>query len=336
MLQLLRTFRRSDISVKIDELEPILQLLQLSGLFCGKPPRENAAMDPAFVIYRGVAGVNVAMPFSHGLTQPDVVTHEWKGGSVSLGCHDFLQQQDGFRPTNTSDGGHVTFPRLWVRIQCPSWSHREKRAKGAVRHSMSGGALQTTAEAAESVSSSLGLGPLPEGYSPVGSSSLKIPQSQDDGDIPSGRQHSSRRLSDVANISGHEMIDHKVICAVISGHMHHGIRVGHRERGSIYDIEDLNNQCGDAVFIGGTPTEIEFQLQLTAQAPNHCGICQCRLAVLPAGTAGSLAEQDHLLGIIFNASYEEPLRFHIASTHFDSNSSYSVEMNWVLRPHAGS
>ena len=61
-------------------------------------------MDPAFVIYRGVAGVNVAMPFGHGLTQPDVVTHEWKGGSVSLGAHDFLQQQEGFRPSCTEDG----------------------------------------------------------------------------------------------------------------------------------------------------------------------------------------------------------------------------------------
>jgi len=123
----------SDISVKIADLEPIFQILKISGLFCAKPPRENAAMDPGFVIYRGVAGVNVAAPFGHGLTQPDVVTHAWKGGSVSLNANDYLQQQDGFRPSNSTDGGIVTFPRLWVRIQCPSWSHREKNDESVFR-----------------------------------------------------------------------------------------------------------------------------------------------------------------------------------------------------------
>jgi len=339
MLKLLRTFRRSNIAVKISDLEPILQILQLSGLFCGKAPRENAAMDPGFVIYRGVAGVNVATPFGHGLTQPDVVTHAWKGGSVSLGSHDSVQQQDGFRPSCTTEEGVVVFPRLWVRIQCPSWSHREKRmtksASGHVRHTISG-PLQT--EVAESVSSSpMSMMPVHEvpAAAPGAASTLKTMQSQSQDDWEIGRKPlRSGGPAGVPNISDAEKIDHKVICAVISGHMHHGIRIGQRERSSIYDIEDMSIQSTDEVCIGGTPTEVEFELQLTAQAPNPGGICQCRLAVLPAGAPYMPTEKENLMNLAFDASSEEPLHFHISSNHFDSNSSYSVALNWVLRPRA--
>lgn len=166
----------------------------------------------------------------------------------------------------------------------------------------------------------------------MGASTLKM-QSQDDWDI--GRKLAARSTgaerSGVPNISDTERIEHKVICTVISGHTHHGIRIGQRERSSIYDIEDLNNQC-DEVFIGGTPTEIEFELQLIARAPNNSGICKCCLSVLPAGTSDAPTEQETLLDLEFDASSQEALHFHIASSHFDSHSSYSVEMHWVLRP----
>lgn len=289
-------------------------------------------MDPGFVIYRGVAGVNVATPFGHGLTQPDVVTHAWKGGSVSLGSHDFLRQQDGFRPSSTTDGGEVIFPRLWVRIQCPSWSHREKRmtksASGHARQSFSG----PLGGASEESSSLLSM-PVHEG--PQGSSTLKTIQAVDDFEI--GRKNSGRAVggAGVPNISDNEKIDHKVICTVVTGHVHHGIRIGQRERSSIYDLEDCTNQNGVEVLIGGTPNEIEFELQLRAQAPNQCGICRCGLAVLPAKAPDLPASADHLLDLGFDASSEEPLQFHIASSHFDSNSSYSIEMNWVRRPRGG-
>lgn len=335
MLALLRTFRLSDATVSIAELEPILQILQISGLFSSRPPRLNAAMDPGFVIYRGVAGVNVATPFGHGITQPDVVTHAWKGGSVSLGSHDFLQQQEGFRPSTTDDSG-VIFPRLWVRITCPSWSHREKRVlpsqTGRSRHSISGSAGIVTEEY---VSTSLMSMPVHETSSSI-PSTLKTMQSQDDWDIgPKLTVRPVRPDCSVPNISDNAQIDHKVLCVVISGHMRHGIRIGRRERSSIYEIEDLcnNNQCGDEVCcVGGTPTEIEFELQLSAQAPNNFGICHCGLAVLPSGSHN---DDDTLFEIPFDASSEEPLYFHITSNHFDSNSSYSVEMNWVLRPCGG-
>jgi len=166
------------------------------------------------------------------------------------------------------------------------------------------------------------------------SSTLKTMQSQDDWEI--GRKHAVRSTSNAGmpNITDPEKIHHKVICAVISGHMQHGIRIGQRERSSIYDIEDMNNQCGDEVPLGGTPTEVEFELQLTTQAPNHCGICQCNLAVLPAGAPSNPTKEDRLLDLTFDASCEESLHFHIASIYFDFNSVYSVEMNWVLRPRA--
>jgi len=178
----------------------------------------------------------------------------------------------------------------------------------------------------------------------VASPTFKTIQSQDDWEI--GRKHAVRPSSSsagVPNISDNEKIDHKVICAVISGHMRHGIRIGQREKCSIYDIEDLpsahaqtgTTQIGDEVCcVGGTPTEVEFDLQLTAQAPNHCGICRCRLAVLPAGSLGGNDKDADaaLMELIFDASAEEPLHFHITSSHFDSNSSYSVALNWVLPP----
>mmetsp|Transcript_53888 Transcript_53888/g.98523 ORF Transcript_53888/g.98523 Transcript_53888/m.98523 type:complete len:772 (-) Transcript_53888:84-2399(-) len=334
MLRLLRTFRKSDITVKMTEIEPILKLLQLDGLFSNKPPRETAALDPGFMIYRGVAGVNVPAPFGGGLTQPDVVPHAWKSGAVVLGSHDFLQQQDGFRPFTVPGGDGKTFPRLWTRIKCPSWSHLQKRAssstKGHVRHSVSG-PVGGDFSSCDSVAPSLTSMPLLEGgNAPPMGINLKTMQSQDDWDI--GRKHTRQSATVVPNISENEKIEHRVIAAVLCGHVRHGIRICQRERSSIYYIEELDLQVSgqsEEVTIGGSPTEVEFELQLTAQAPDHCGICQCVLAVLPAGLSEA-NQQDTLMQIVFKSSAEEPLHFQICSSHFDFNSSYSVELAWVL------
>lgn len=74
-------------------------------------------------------------------------------------------------------------------------------------------------------------------------------------------------------------------------------------------------------------------MQLTVQAPNRCGICRCALAVLPAGAPDRAL--DPLLEMVFDVSVEEHLHFYISSSHFDSNSNYSVALNWVLRPGTG-
>merc|ERR1719229_130526 len=160
---------------------------------------------------------------------------------------------------------------------------------------------------------------------------------QDDWEM--GRKQ-SRAGGALANFSDNtERIDHKVVCTVISGHMRHGFRIGQRERSSIYVIEKLHDQC-DEVFVGGSPTEVELELQLTVQAPSHCGICQCTLAVLPSDRARGAAVPDEpsepLLEVSFNASAEEHLQLNISSSHFDSNSFYSIALNWVLRPGLGS
>jgi hypothetical protein len=161
-------------------------------------------------------------------------------------------------------------------------------------------------------------------------------QAQDDWEI--GRKARNPSIG-VPNLTDAEKIDHKVICAVISGNMRHGIRIGQRERCSIYDIEELYGQSeneAQEVCLGGSPTEVEFELQLTVNAPNHCGICSCSLAVLPAGAHDrALEEEDLLLKMVFDASVEEHLHFLITSSHFDSNSSYSVALNWVLCPSRG-
>lgn len=333
--RLLRTLRRTDMAVRLADLEPILRMLQLDALFSARPPRTAAALDPGFMICRGVAGVNVPVPFGGGLTQPDSVQHAWRGGPIALGSHDCVRQQDGFKPGCTIDGHVASFPRLYMQIQCPSWSHREKRtSKNAgpghahVRHSVSGpvgSAGDFVGESAVSSSlmsmheATLAVPPPP---------TLKSMQSQDDWEI--GRK--ARSGSSMPNIfSDNEKIDHKVICAVVSGHIRHGIRIGQRDRTSIYEIEDLTGQS-ESASIGGSPTEVDFQLQLYAEAPNICGISRCALAVLPANAPAHCEPQHKLMELGFDASAEEHLFFHISSSHFDSNSSYSVDLNWVLCP----
>eukprot|EP00929_Paragymnodinium_shiwhaense_P115444 TRINITY_DN8431_c0_g2_i1.p1 TRINITY_DN8431_c0_g2~~TRINITY_DN8431_c0_g2_i1.p1 ORF type:complete len:813 (-),score=143.84 TRINITY_DN8431_c0_g2_i1:712-3150(-) len=336
IIRLLRTFRKSDMLVKLADLEPILQIWQLNNLFSSKPPRDDrSALDPGFIIYRGVAGVKVPHATFGELTQPNVTEEPWRGfSSVTMNSRDFLQQHEGFKPSCAPDGGAVTFPRLWVKIRCSSWAHREKRGTKSSnqRHGIG---VEVLAPSHETVSSTFSvMPPMNEGQSGRNWSA----HSQDDGDM--GRNYKLGTSTppnrapvmagpQVPNLTDSEKIDHKVVCAVISGHMRHGIRIGQRERCSIYDIEDLYGQHGE-VCLGGTATELEFELQLTVQATNHCGICQCELAVLPSGAPeGHL---DPLVQIGFEASAEEQLRFYISSSHFDSNSCYCVSLNWVLRP----
>merc|ERR1712151_925702 len=227
MLRLLKTFRKSDMLVKICDIEPILEILCLDSFFSTKTPRERAALDPGFMIYRGVAGVNAPANFGE-LNQVNVVPHAWRGGSVSLGTHDFLQQQDGFRPSSVPDGGVVVFPRLWVRITCSSWSHREKRTSksstGLVRHAISGpigGDVVSPTASWDMVPSTLST--MPSVTEGGGVPATLKTMSQDDWEI--GRKHTRSGPSVVPpNLSDSEKIDHKVVCAVITGHMRQGIR----------------------------------------------------------------------------------------------------------------
>eukprot|EP00928_Gymnodinium_smaydae_P008123 TRINITY_DN12940_c0_g3_i1.p1 TRINITY_DN12940_c0_g3~~TRINITY_DN12940_c0_g3_i1.p1 ORF type:complete len:874 (-),score=183.43 TRINITY_DN12940_c0_g3_i1:57-2579(-) len=341
MVKLLRAFRTSEMAVKMSDLEPVLRILQLTNLFSHKPPRMMTSLDPGFMIYRGVAGVNTPTPLGEMCqplgSQPNVVQEAWRGSTVSLGCRDWLQQKEGFKLRHVAEGEVQTFPRLRVKIMNSCWSHREKRSsKPATNHPR-----HTIREAlASEMTSSSGeqaLAPLAATLpmSSVNESGVQPAfwlHSQDDWEI--GRTRSSapsRPISQaVPNLTDNEKIDHRVICAVMSGQMQQGIRISQRERAGIYDIEELYGQC-DEVSLGGQACEVEFELQLTVKAPDHCGICCCALAVLPAG-APAVETTDTLLEMVFNVSVEEPLHFHISSAYFDSNSSYSVALNWVLRP----
>ncbi|CAJ1348587.1 unnamed protein product, partial [Effrenium voratum] len=301
MLRLLGSVRKSNMLVRLADMDPMFQLLGLNRLFSSKPPRETSALDPGFVIYRGVAGVNT--PSGVFGDHSNMVPHAWKGASVSLGSHDFLQQQEGFKPNQVPEGGTSVFPRLWVRITCSSWSHREKRPSKSTsgsRHQVSGplGSQMPDTSSWESVPTHL------MGMLPVNEESckflptLKTMQSQDDWDI--GRTKTLRPPNSMADLINTEKIEHKVVCAVISGHMRHGIRIGQRERSSIYDIEELYGQ-NEEVCIGGSPTEVEFELQLKVQAPSPCGICRCSLALLQPPLEQSA---EPLMEVSFDASAE--------------------------------
>lgn len=323
MLRLLQTCRKSELWVKLSDLEPILQVLGLNSCFSTKTPRNMATLDPGFMIYRGRSAATVPSTFSE--LQNAHEAHVLRGNSVILGSHDYLQQQDGFRSSSILDGGMIEFPRLGVRITCTTWHHRAKRASktptGLVRHSLTtpiGG--DVVSGPGWEVSSTLSSTPLVEE-----SGTLRPMQSQDDWEIGRKPNFHGRPGGQVPNISENEKIDHKVVCAVLTGHMSHGIRIGQQDQSSLYVLADLNGQ-GEEVYVGGTPTQVDFDLQLTVQAPNHCGICQCILAVLPShGVASPLLE------VAFDASAEEQLQFNISSVHFDSNSSYNIALNWVLR-----
>jgi len=363
MLRLLRVFRKSDSLVKVSDIEPILDMLNLKGVFSSKPPRETVALDPGFVVYRGVAGVNVPGTFGE-LHRANVVSHPWRGSSVSLGSLDFLEQRDGFRPSSVPEGEVAIFPRLWVKLISSSWAHTEKkRSKSAASirgNSFSGPIGADPMSSWDSMSSTFvsTMTPVTEGAEKA-PPTLKTMQSQDDWEIGSRK---ARPSSAVPNLGDSEKIDHKVICAVLSGGMRHGIRLGQIERSSIYNIEDLNALDEDICSLGGSPTEVEFELQLTVRGPSPTGICRCSLAVMPSGggtcgprdhstlgrasgkTVGSIASEGHSMGtcgagqsqplleVCFDASAEEHLHFHVSSHHFDSNSSYNVALNWVLRP----
>jgi len=178
------------------------------------------------VIYRGVPGVNVFTPFGHGIAQPDAVSHAWRGGSVSLGSHDSVQQAEGFRPSVSTEGGQVICPRLWVKIQCPSWSHREKRINNKIAPGLVRRETSPITEVSESVSSApMPMMPLPEAVAAAPMVDREI------GRKP-GLPIRSAGVPSVPVISDNERIDHKVVCSVLSGHTHHGVRFGQRERSS--------------------------------------------------------------------------------------------------------
>lgn len=338
MLRLLGAVRKSNTLVRLADMEPMFQILGLNRLFCNKPPRETSALDPGFVIYRGVGGVNT--PSGVFGDHSNMVPHAWKGVSVSLTSHDFLQQQEGFKPNTVPEGGTTIFPRLWVRITCSSWSHREKRpSKSTAGHSRHSGPLGSQipdTSSWESVPTHLmGIAPVNEEPHSKQPPTLKTMQSQDDWEIGRTKTLRPSNAGCFPDLINNEKIEHKVVCAVISGQMRHGIRLGQRERSSIYDIEELyGHRDSEEVCLGGSPTEVEFELQLKVQAPSPCGICRCSLAVLQPESANGPLEQsnDALLEVSFDASAEEHLHFYISSSYFDSNSSYTVALNWVLRP----
>ena len=95
-------------------------------------------------------------------------------------------------------------------------------------------------------------------------------KSQDDWEIGRSKTLRPQATGCFPELMNSEKIEHKVVCAVISGQMRHGIRIGQRERSSIYDIEELYGQS-EEVCLGGSPTEVEFELQLKVQAPSTAG-----------------------------------------------------------------
>ncbi|CAK9081247.1 FACT complex subunit SSRP1 (Facilitates chromatin transcription complex subunit SSRP1) (Structure-specific recognition protein 1) [Durusdinium trenchii] len=213
MLRLLGAVRKSNTLVRLADMEPMFQILGLNRLFCNKPPRETSALDPGFVIYRGVGGVNT--PSGVFGDHSNMVPHAWKGVSVSLTSHDFLQQQEGFKPNTVPEGGTTIFPRLWVRITCSSWSHREKRpSKSTAGHSRHSGPLGSQipdTSSWESVPTHLmGIAPVNEEPHSKQPPTLKTMQSQDDWEIGRTKTLRPSNAGCFPDLINNEKIEHKV------------------------------------------------------------------------------------------------------------------------------
>lgn len=305
--RLLGTFRKCDsILVRVSDIENLMQALGYDAFSSEEPRTGSAVWDPAFVVHRqeaaaGKAGSWMETSGSNGLAVPQ----EGDPGEIchQLGTKDILQQEPGWM--------HPGVHRCHVTLSCSSWSHRERRllrnpGSGAVQKR----AFETSASqrlpAAGRVRSP---SPPVERHFQVRMPPLEAPEPRDFGE----RQNLSQDKID------HEIVDHQIICGVSSGpHQRHGVRFSQRVRNAIYLVEDLNGK--QSLNIGGTTTTVSFHLELQIGEASSCGISKCRFALL--------RNQHTLMQEWFDVSAKVPLKFYIASSCFDVNTSYTVSMRW--------
>merc|ERR1719247_89803 len=311
--RLMACFRRCEsLQTPISEIESMMQAMGYD-LFSPRTPRTGSALwDPPLVIHRYEAAGNVS-------TAP--LSAEKKESNMGEICHqlgpkDYLQQEPGWM--------HPGVHRCHVTLKCISWFHRERRLLRSSR-SMEAGAIKSRV-----FESSVAKAPGHErSPSPPPKFSVRMPpieafETFDPSQMPDILESDRvlgggvrRNISSQDKID-HELVDHQIICCVVSGQQRHGVRFSQRDPNAIYYAEDLSGKRG--MHIGGTTSSITFDLELVIGEASKNGISRCRFAVL--------RENHTLLEEWFDVSAKVPLRFNFSSAFFDSNSSYTVTALW--------
>jgi len=316
VLRLLGTFRKSDgLVVHVSEIESLMQALGYQ-LFSHAEPRTGSSLwDPSFVVTRHEAAGNITTAPLSAATPDSVLTPLGQGESRhQLGPKDSLQQEPGWMPP----GVH----RCRVTLECSSWSHRERRLLRSSRTPIEAAALKRSFTADQHGFSSS----KPSGHerspSPPPKFQVRMPpieafETFDFGQIPDTQDAVRRNFSQ--DKIEHDLVDHQIICGVLSGSQRHGVRFSQRERSAIYMAEELNGK--QAVNMGGTTTSVMFLLELAIGEATKNNISRCRFAVLRG--------HHTLLEEWFDVSAKVPLRFYISSMYFDSSSSYNVSVRWL-------
>lgn len=310
--RLMGCFRRCDnIRIPISGIETLMQAMGYD-LFSTSEPRAGSALwDPPLVIHRheaaGNAGSTAPLPAEKKESDDGEICHQ-------LGPKDYLQQEPGWMHPGTH--------RCRVTLKCSSWFHRERRLLRSSR-SMEAGAVKSIFERSQAKAPGHERSPSPPPKFSVRMPPIEAFETFDQGKIPDILESDGVLGGGVRrNISqdkiDHELVDHQIICCVVSGQQRHGVRFSQRDPNAIYIAEDLSGKRG--VHIGGTTSSITFDLELVIGEASKNGISHCRFAVL--------RENHTLLEEWFDVSAKVPLRFNFSSASFDSNSSYTVTALW--------
>lgn len=320
--RLLGAFRKSsNMWIRVSDVANLMEAWGVDVL-SGKEPRTGSAVwDPSFMLHRHESAGQV-------LGQGANENHANNGGAsenaelcYQLGPKDFLQQEPGWMHPGTH--------QCRVTLTCNSWSHRERRLlrPGRTPIEAAAGLQRRVIECSPSMAGTHERSPSPPPtfrarMPPIESfetfyDGAQLPDGSEPGFLAGGmRSH----LQSVDKID-HELVDHQIVCGVLSGYQRHGVKFSQRERNAIYFAEDLNGKHG--VSIGGTTSSVGFDLQLTIGAAENTGISRCRFAVM--------RKKHVLLEEVFDVSAKVPLRFYFSSHYFDKNSAFDVSVRW-LRP----
>eukprot|EP00403_Amphidinium_massartii_P005530 CAMPEP_0178374658 /NCGR_PEP_ID=MMETSP0689_2-20121128/2489_1 /TAXON_ID=160604 /ORGANISM="Amphidinium massartii, Strain CS-259" /LENGTH=526 /DNA_ID=CAMNT_0019994633 /DNA_START=16 /DNA_END=1593 /DNA_ORIENTATION=+ len=321
--RLLGTFRKGEsVSVHISEIEAVVKALGVPFLSNDEPRTGAAVWDPLLLLHQPEAAGKFMIspqpapsvdPPSAGILE-NVHVSESSNLFESrhlLGPKDVLRQEPGWLPPGVR--------RCRVILESTSWSHRERRLLRNSRtcvevgYSKRGFQEQRGTAALSAPERSPSPPPKPKFTT---FDAFDAGQMTDDQDRVLGASVRRTFQTMQDKMIEHDLVDHHIICGVLSGYQRHGIRCSQKERSAIYVIEDLTGkQC---VTVGGTTTSVTFDLVLDQAPPSNNNISQCRFAVM--------RDTHTLLEECFDVSAKVPMCFYISSMSFDSSSNYSVVM----------
>lgn len=319
--RLMGSFRRCDnLRIPISEIETLMQALGYD-LFNRRSPRTGSALwDPPLVIHRHEAAGNISHAETAVLALAEKQDAHQNEIYHQLGPKDYLQQEPGWM--------HAGVHRCSVTLKCTCWFHRERRLLRSSR-SIEAAVPMHSKRVFESHVPAKATGhersPSPPPKFQVRMPPIEAFDTFDPSQMPDILE-SERFLGGGGGVSrnisqdkiDHELVDHHIICCVVSGQQRHGVRFSQRDPNGIYLAEDLGGKRG--INIGGTTSSITVDLELVIGEASKNGISRCRFAVL--------REMQVLLEECFDVSAKVPLRFYISSASFDSNSNYTVTAQW--------